>query len=58
MMRRMDQDPISKKLLEQNKTWVAEQLSQHPEYFHNLATGQQPHSLSGLAARTVGCLRM
>ena len=45
MMRSMDQDPISKKLLEQNKTWVAEQLSEDPEYFHNLATGQKPHSL-------------
>jgi len=41
----MDQDPISKRLLEQNKVWVAEQLAGDSEYFHKLAEGQQPHSL-------------
>lgn len=41
----MPQDPISQKLLEQNKAWVAEQLAGDPDYFHKLAEGQEPHSL-------------
>ena len=44
-MEPMNQDPISKKLLDQNKAWVAEQLSADPEYFDKLSVGQKPHSL-------------
>ena len=51
MMPRMEDEPttredlISKRLLANNKAWVAEQLSRDPAYFENLSKGQQPHSL-------------
>ena len=31
-----------KKILENNKNWVEEKLSISPDYFNNLAEGQQP----------------
>jgi carbonic anhydrase len=39
------QDVISKTLLDGNRAWVDEQLSEDPSYFEKLAEGQQPHSL-------------
>ncbi|MEM7135744.1 MAG: carbonic anhydrase [Myxococcota bacterium] len=38
-------DSIAQQLLSQNKEWVADQVAGDPDYFTNLAKGQQPHTL-------------
>ena len=40
-----NEDLISKRLLDNNKAWVSEQLATDPAYFEKLSKGQHPHSL-------------
>ena len=45
-----------KRLIENNKTWVAEQLELDPAFFEKLSNGQ-PLSTCGLVVLTAGCLQ-